>query len=704
MTPELDLRQELRRGRFAHAFLATFCLDPGFFEQDCLEQYGAFEGCSNVVVFIDRHRHDAMLTDADERPRRAGLRYLLVPVRCAGVFHAKLYLFAGPDQALLLLGSANLTAAGFTRNAEFALALRIEPGKDERWAPLFGDARRFFGDIVARERAPRLCEALHELDVDCPWLAQADDPAPRRPRILHNLETPLWDQVRAALLGDPIRLTALSPFFDADPRAVLDAMTGAPTLTRAAVYTDRDANTMPASWLDHPSFARGTTTVYLTRFGDEQNRRLHAKALALAGRDQTVLAFGSANLSRAAWLATPANGNIETVLCLCDLPADWDADALMNPHGVQQEATSADLPTDAAPPPGPGEHVAVRLVEASLDRDELRLVVAGLPAHPPELRAELSFGAARSTTVVLRSLDDAILHAALTPELSATCSRGMTTLRIAGPEDSGFFSNWVVLIQPPKLRSGGEFQLARKIRDAQRGPDRFIAVLEELLQRGDDDLARFLRMFDVYIRGGSLPVVHQLGVGWSFAPRPLSARTFEFLAALGDVVADWFARHLRRIDNHVPDLEAAPRFLFAVRAVAGLACQWRDRLLANLDPRDPAKRAVLTSERWAKLRKHLNTSLHAFCAVMSSLERWIVRLVKNHGRAAVQAAIGEHAAILREHAATSLALPEGIAALKLYVHNGDRLVRANFFPSDILDAGQWTQWRRRVEAAIGRLP
>lgn len=712
MIPKVDLDEELHRGNFTHAWLATYCLDTDFFEHYCLNRYEAFQSCENIVVFLDQRRHDAMLAgvDGEKRPSRAGLHYMLVPVHCAGVFHPKLYLFAGPNEGLLILGSANLTRAGVTRNAEFCIALRYEREKFDRWAALFADAHRFFADVVARRPTSRLQQALAELVTECPWLANAVDGRPRRPRLLSNLERPLWGQLVSALPGELRSWTALSPYFDADPRSALDTMTSAPTLRHATIYTERGSDAiMPATWLEHPAIKSERLELCLTTFGGEHPRRLHAKALALTSTKSAVLAFGSANLSRAAWLATPADGNIETVLRLCDIPADFDFDALMNPLGRRELAELEDLPRVAAPTSVSTAGHVVRLAEAARDAGELVLSASGVPVPHLTLEAELFTAAGSLILRPLRPQSGGVWCASLDAGTITACARATIVVQVRGLAAAGapFTSNLVVLAQPVSSRDSHQRRLDRELLDALQGPDRFAAVLRELLRRGEDDeLVRFLGSFNVVIHGGALPRIQPSTPNQSSEPHALRARRPMLSASLHAAACECLARHIRRVERHAPDLASVPRLMFVARSVAVLACDLVERVLESLSPPGlgRGKPLVITADWWTMIRKFLNNYLGAFSELCGSLERCIEYLVKRHGHTVIAAELGEHAGPLRACARTMMAVPGRIAECRIVVRvSDDRGAQAPFFASDILGVAQWRMWCGRVEAAMNRL-
>ncbi len=64
-------------------------------------------------------------------PRHAGRRYTLFPIRVSGAFHPKLIFLVGKRKGLVIVGSHNMTLAGFGFNRELTNVIRISATDDE---------------------------------------------------------------------------------------------------------------------------------------------------------------------------------------------------------------------------------------------------------------------------------------------------------------------------------------------------------------------------------------------------------------------------------------------------------------------------------------------------------------------------------------------------------------------------------------------
>lgn len=703
MSVELSLDEELKRGRFNHAILATYNFGAPFFEQYCLEKYESLATAANILIFLDRGQHDALLlAGAEERPRRAGMRYVLCPVRCAGVFHPKLYLFAASDRALLILGSSNLTRTGLTLNAEFAVALRFESGVQEQHLPVFGDAFRFFTALAERQRSESVFEALQTLSAACPWLPQNDDGSPTRPRILHSLDAPLWRQIRGPLAGPVERCAVLSPYFDATP-AILDTIARDVAGGQVSIFTQAGPAGMSSQWLAHPSIGRGTQVFVTTHGSVDRPRALHAKAVLLAGPHEAVLAYGSANFTRAGWLSTPRDGNIETVLRLRGLPPSCDISELFDPLGLKHPAEAAELSQEVEPPPGRPARTPVNLVDAGLDGRDLTICFEPPDSVVVRWSAELTPHAHPALTVPLARGRQDLLAATLAADAVARCANGTTLVRLLAHTASGppLVSNSVFLVQLQDPTTGRSARFDRRLREAQQDPERFAAVLHEMSAKSDsDELKRFLWACDMTIGAGRrlAPGLRRERPFDLDSMRRLGARNLAICVTVHEAAQSFIQRHVRRLEHHArePSLATIPRFMKIARDVAEVARVQIARLLAGLQHHDDR----MNAETWRRLREFFNYYLRAFSDLLVLVvRRYFVELKRHHPPKEVAADLAPDLGPLRELADDLLQTRERLDACGVTVLTPSGPKPAPFFAADVLGSehGQWNTWTRELK-------
>jgi hypothetical protein len=272
-----------------------------------------------------------------------------------------------------VVGSANLTRPGITRNAELVRSFSFEVGKRELALPLFQSARAFLGEVASRWPSTEFSNRLAEVDTDITWL---NTPAPGRvpARLLHNLDGPLLPQLVAGLESPVHELAVVSPFFDEEP-LLLEWIQEHVSPKRVTIFTRNGAPTLTPSWLTQSMMKAGTAKLLFSNWSeDEHSRQLHGKALALVHGKSVRLAFGSANFTRAALLSTAVSGNVEVVLALDDVPRkSIDVRRLFDPNG---DAKEGPLISSMRPPEEPISSHTLRLSEATLEATSFRCLLA----------------------------------------------------------------------------------------------------------------------------------------------------------------------------------------------------------------------------------------------------------------------------------------------------------------------------------------
>ncbi|PRQ05141.1 hypothetical protein [Enhygromyxa salina] len=697
----LDLINELRRGRFDHVLLATYNFSADFFEGYCLRSLDAFRYADNVVAFVDHGIYAKLIAaEGRDRPKLAGRGYYLNPVSCHGVFHPKVYLFTNKRQGLLVIGSCNLSKTGFTNNAEFAGSFRFDLGKDQTHGRLFADVYRWFTRLDASESVSQAIEAAGQ---DCGWLRTTHDaPTASEPRFLSNLDEPLWPQLRV-LAGDGIsKCTALSPYFDRQPKLIdeLDDL-------GLHIYSERKATTMTAAWLEHPSVVDGRVQITLTRYDEDGHERgLHAKAVVLHGADACLLAYGSANFTTPALFATPNTGNCECVLAIPGLPVEFDARASFDPTEQGVPAVVDDL--------GDGddgfEHVgasALRLVELCLGKaGEFVADIRGALEAKSRVMLVIEVADHEPARLELRTAGEK--WSARAPEaLVQRCARlsAVGHVELGSPSGDTLVSNSVFVHVIAQLDAGAERRLVRRVQVALESAEQFHAELVRLLEDGEDEqLVRFFQLCNITISGrprlrrGRLarPSLAAEGKG-----RVMGRRARALALSLHAAALDFIDRHRTRLARHArePTVEGVPTFMHVVRAIFDVCDAQLQRMVAGLDQQ------TLRPERWKQCRDFVAAYLMRLEQVMEILvEVYLPSLAERDDleRAAPELRIDVSA--LRERSQVMLRLRDDIEEAKPMVSNelGQRL-RAPYFRNDLLNEARWEIWRSGMIRSLQRL-
>jgi hypothetical protein len=301
----------------------TFTFDADFFAQDCLARFlslstVASEGdrISSIVALLEEEdrlseARVCVLIDHSSPAEKRNLRWDVLPVRApGGLLHAKVAVLLWARATRVILGSANLTPAGYRRQVEVALALDLNEGcKVPRTVAdsLIDNLRRITelapGPTVgAKERA------LATLGLLADRVAALGLPAtnaggvrlaiaPARPGVCPVDRLPdVWRG------GQPLRATVLSPFWDdAVPAPAIVAvgrqLSGRPASrrsTRLVVGVDPLTGRIQAP----PSLAAQPGTeavVFDTPDAGKEYRHLHAKVLLFESDDWLAAMIGSSN-------------------------------------------------------------------------------------------------------------------------------------------------------------------------------------------------------------------------------------------------------------------------------------------------------------------------------------------------------------------------------------------------------------------------
>lgn len=276
----------------------TYALSLAFFETVVMEAL-ARAGAKDISLLCDLKGVRASL--AETGVRGVGREYRLEPVAVSNglAFHPKIGAFIGKSDALLTLGSGNLTFGGWASNLETVEVLHA------------GFASRAFEDVAALFAAladhPHVRHAASDI---CGGLASELTSAARKGsdrgglRVLHNLGRGIAPQLveLAEELGGCTRLSAASPFFDTNGSAIADMATA---LGVDEVHLHWNGVTVAGSAPPWPwACEYPVRAVALDAFEDAKGRQsrprpLHAKAYELVCRKGRILVSGSANATRA---------------------------------------------------------------------------------------------------------------------------------------------------------------------------------------------------------------------------------------------------------------------------------------------------------------------------------------------------------------------------------------------------------------------
>lgn len=302
----MKLTKTLLHPRDEVFFATTFTIDIAGFDDYLFPKLGAPP--LNATVLVDSDRLNAYYRSAAERDEtapasRAGQHYALRPVHWNGhAFHAKTYVSGSKKGGRLVVGSGNLGLSGISEGNEVACLFSSDDPAARTsiatWTAWMDRLVRLLGDEVLDDRWARALTTY-------PWL-QAADSGPTY--FHHNLDQSLLKQLLAVAPRKADQLLIGAPFFDQDVDVVA-------TLVRELKPSEVVCHLGDNASVDGDALMRALSPVRRVHYlSPDPGAYVHAKLIAIARGDETLVMSGSANLSRAAMLRAGSHGNCETAV------------------------------------------------------------------------------------------------------------------------------------------------------------------------------------------------------------------------------------------------------------------------------------------------------------------------------------------------------------------------------------------------------
>lgn len=300
----ISIVEEIRKSRFEASVVATFNAYFPFYE-DVVLRHLKNSGSRQNLVLIDARVCGGILTIESLRPRLAGREYTLLPIKVRTSFHPKIVLLLARKKGRLLIGSHNLTLAGFSHNRELTSRFELDDLEDLETQRIFRHAWNFI-KAWANETGQPLEEILSGIETVAPWL-QNDEPGGDVPLVsaLPGGRS-LWEQARAQLPKSPKRIIVTGPFFDTDLKFLTQLRSEYPR-AEFTIGIDPDSVVINKQARKMVPFARFVNTNILR----DGKGYFHAKAILFEEPDGSeTLLCGSANPSEPAWMAKEGNAEI----------------------------------------------------------------------------------------------------------------------------------------------------------------------------------------------------------------------------------------------------------------------------------------------------------------------------------------------------------------------------------------------------------
>ena len=327
-TPLLDFWQKPPGAGEPVAVIATtYALQPDFFEQNCLARFLEVSSVDedtgsvdDVVAAVELHEllqktRVTVLADRSAPVVRTSLLWDLFGCLVeGGLLHAKVAVLLWENSTRVILGSANLTAAGFRQQIELGLKADLGPGclfPPDVLTGIANELESYLALVPGWDTAAAaFVRAASTIEMFRQRIGQ--QPAQRSPvRVAfaptNERAVPL-ERLSAIWSGpQPIRATHLSPFWDSNDRS---ALTGARKLLTGRPADQRSQHVAvvlgPAGHTSFsPHLAASVDSVQVLKELDTEVRRLHAKCLLIESAEWVAALVGSSNHTKSGLGLTP---------------------------------------------------------------------------------------------------------------------------------------------------------------------------------------------------------------------------------------------------------------------------------------------------------------------------------------------------------------------------------------------------------------
>jgi len=318
----------------------TFTFDTDFFAEDCLSRFLSIsardpDGATGLDIAGLLEEEDRLaearvcvLVDQSCRPEPRNLRWDILPIRVPNaLLHAKVAVLLWEHGARVVIGSANLTRAGYRSQVEIATSVDLDakcpvprPVLQQLAAELRSIIGLSAGDPVGPGPTSRALEIVGMFEDRLDRLSLPTN-APQGTRValgVGRLGAAPFAGFDEVWVGSPPQsVVALSPFWDdtdemPGARAVIDrlaqrAATGSRTSATFVVSTDFAAgsNIVRAPHALR-SVAPSRIDAEVVAFKSSDERRLHAKCLRYESATWVATMFGSSNLTAKGLGLSPA--------------------------------------------------------------------------------------------------------------------------------------------------------------------------------------------------------------------------------------------------------------------------------------------------------------------------------------------------------------------------------------------------------------
>jgi hypothetical protein len=331
------------------ACLATsFTFDTDFFRDDCLSRFLGLRsslgeeagGLLAQINELEERLADvqvSVITDRSTRIEGRNLRWDVLSVeQPGGLMHAKTTVLLWENTTRIIIGSANLTAAGYRYQRELAVAFDLETDRSLSgtfWRDYLTAAVDIVAlapdDLISPGPKQRALDVLRLLEARIDGIQFVRTPQGGSVHVVRSQPgKSAVKQIEQLIRGPrPRRLVAMSPFWDQEDKGSADAvraltrlvaLTGPAAVDLLVPLETGSAGTIAQapSDLAQRTSRKGVEAGLRGISGETTDgvmewRRLHAKALLLESESSIILMIGSSNMTSAGLGLNPRAGHFE---------------------------------------------------------------------------------------------------------------------------------------------------------------------------------------------------------------------------------------------------------------------------------------------------------------------------------------------------------------------------------------------------------
>ena len=293
---------------YDYALMTTFNFDIKFFERAILSQFYA-RGLKKISIFVDSKELNKSIKSVTNC--HMGRKYMVNPIEMNGSFHPKLILLLGKKKARLFVGSANLTASGYTTNNEVFNFIDYSDKSPEN-LDIICTAIDFF--IEANALSYRQDSALIREAVSQKYYRKPNQEGDCV--LLYNTKSSILEQLTERITQRVEEIKVIVPYYDQQLLA-LNALKNVYTEAYTHLYIYKYLSTFPAH-ADGKESAVDEIEVF-EGFNDNNsyswNNFYHGKVILFRCVDADYILYGSANCTLSALVKSKnEGGNVECSL------------------------------------------------------------------------------------------------------------------------------------------------------------------------------------------------------------------------------------------------------------------------------------------------------------------------------------------------------------------------------------------------------